>query len=83
MYVILLILPLLPITLKGFTVCKLIYLPPYSPDFNPIEMAFSSVKAHLRRHADATNLCVSDIANACHAVTPKMAQGWFQASGYM
>jgi hypothetical protein len=29
---------------------KLIYLPPYSPDFNPIEQAFHSVKAWLRRH---------------------------------
>jgi hypothetical protein len=29
---------------------RLIYLPPYSPDFNPIEEMFSSFKAHIRRH---------------------------------
>ena len=31
----------------------LLYLPPYSPDFNPIENAFSKLKAHLRKTADA------------------------------
>ncbi|WP_372573435.1 transposase, partial [Ruegeria jejuensis] len=29
--------------------CWFLYLPPYSPDLNPIEMAFSKLKAHLRR----------------------------------
>jgi transposase len=33
-----------------FTGAKLIFLPPYSPDFNPIKQAFSSIKAWLRRH---------------------------------
>src|SRR5260370_16598472 len=32
----------------------LLYLPPYSPDFNPIEPAFSKVKAHLRKAAQHT-----------------------------
>jgi transposase len=32
----------------------LIYLPPYSPDLNPIEMAFSKLKAHLRKAAEHT-----------------------------
>jgi transposase len=32
----------------------LIYLPPYSPDLNPIELAFSKVKAHLRKAAEHT-----------------------------
>jgi transposase len=31
---------------------SLLFLPPYSPDFNPIEQAFSKIKAHLRRAAE-------------------------------
>jgi len=31
---------------------SLLFLPPYSPDFNPIELAFSKIKAHLRRAAE-------------------------------
>jgi transposase len=30
--------------------CKLVFLPPYSPDYNPIEQAFSSIKSYLHRH---------------------------------
>jgi transposase len=33
---------------------KLLFLPPYSPDFNPIELAFSKLKAHLRKAAERT-----------------------------
>jgi len=33
---------------------SLLYLPPYSPDFNPIEKAFSKLKAHLRKAAERT-----------------------------
>ncbi len=33
---------------------SLLYLPPYSPDFNPIEQAFSKLKAHLRKAAERT-----------------------------
>ena len=33
---------------------KLLYLPPYSPDLNPIELAFSKLKAHLRKAAERT-----------------------------
>ncbi len=62
---------------------KLLYLPPYSPDFNPIEMAFSKLKAILRKaaarsvddlwEAIANALdCVSpqDCRNACHRIAP-------------
>lgn len=35
-------------------VARLLFLPPYSPDFNPIEMAFSKLKAHLRKAAELT-----------------------------
>ena len=33
-------------------VCWFLFLPPYSPDLNPIEMAFAKLKAHLRKHAE-------------------------------
>jgi len=61
----------------------LLYLPPYSPDFNPIEMAFSKFKA-LLRSAAARN--VSDlwdaIAKAFRAFTPTECKNYFAAAGY-
>ncbi len=61
--------------------CKLIFLPPYSPDRNPIEHAFGYIKSQLRRAN--RELVVSDISEACYKVTPEMAQGWFRCAGYM
>lgn len=62
---------------------KLLYLPPYSPDFNPIEMAFSKLKAALRKAATRT---VPDlwqaIATAIDAFTPTECQNYFAAAGY-
>ncbi len=61
----------------------LVYLPPYSPDFNPIEMAFSKLKALLRKAAART---VPDlwqaIAMAINAFTPSECQNFFAAAGY-
>ena len=37
--------------------CKVLYLPPYSPDFNPIETAFSSLKAWFKRYRDFAETC--------------------------
>ena len=62
-------------------VCKLIFLPPYSPDRNPIEFAFGYIKSQLRR--GNRQLVVSDISEACYKVTPVMAKGWFRCAGYM
>jgi hypothetical protein len=67
------------------TGAKLIYLPPYSPDYNPIEQTFSAVKAWLRRHeADAINPDVRPwlIHQACSAVTAESAAGWILNCGY-
>ncbi|KAF7372044.1 Tc1-mariner class transposase [Mycena venus] len=61
--------------------CKLVFLPPYSPDFNPIKQAFSSIKAFLRRHWKET--CLTLIDRACRNITPEKAWGYFQASGYV
>jgi transposase len=58
----------------------LVFLPPYSPDYNPIEQAFSSIKAWLQR---TSNTGLSAIGEACRNITPEMAVGWFRASGYM
>ena len=62
---------------------KLMYLPPYSPDFNPIEKAFSQIKAHLKKAAARTieKLEVA-IAEAIDTVSPKNAINYFAACGY-
>ncbi len=62
---------------------RLLYLPPYSPDFNPIEMAYSKFKALLRKAAART---VPDlwraIADALEAFTPSECTNYFAAAGY-
>ncbi|KJA21014.1 hypothetical protein HYPSUDRAFT_141492, partial [Hypholoma sublateritium FD-334 SS-4] len=63
----------------------LVYLPPYSPDFNPIEQAFHSIKSWLRRHeAQATSREVRPwlIHQATDAITEEMACGWIENCGY-
>jgi transposase len=59
------------------------YLPPYSPDFNPIENAFSKLKAALRRAAAHT---ISDlwaaIRDALSLLTPEDCANYFTAAGY-
>ncbi|KAI0041489.1 hypothetical protein FA95DRAFT_1501394, partial [Auriscalpium vulgare] len=57
----------------------LLFLPPYSPDYNPIEQA---LKAWLRRR-NQEQLGLSAIGEACRRITPEMAAGWYRASGYM
>ena len=68
-----------------YTGAKLVYLPPYSPDFNPIEQSFHSLKAWLRRHEnEAVNDAVRPwlIHQAAESITPDMAQGWISNCGY-
>ncbi|KAF8576354.1 hypothetical protein K439DRAFT_1284357, partial [Ramaria rubella] len=63
----------------------LLYLPPYSPDLNPIEESFSVVKAWLRRHKFDVQNSVDAIAvlqEACKHVTAEMARAFFKNSGY-
>ena len=59
------------------------YLPPYSPDFNPIEAMWSKVKSHLRKAAARTfdTLCDA-VADAIAQVTPIHCKGFFQNCGY-
>ena len=62
---------------------QLLYLPPYSPDFNPIEMAFSKLKALLRKTAARTlNDLWDAIAKAIEAFTPIECENYFSAAGY-
>jgi transposase len=63
--------------------CELIYLPAYSPDFTPVEQAFSKMKAILRQLAARTREALLDgIAVALDAVTAEDALGWFTHAGY-
>ena len=60
-----------------------LFLPPYSPDFNPIELAFSKMKAILRKAAARTLPNLWDaIRDAIDAVTPSDARSFFAACGY-
>lgn len=59
------------------------YLPPYSPDFNPIEKAFSKLKAHLRKAAERTRDALWDrIGTLIDQVSPAECANFFTASGY-
>jgi len=63
--------------------CELVYLPPYSPDFNPIEEAFSKIKGLLRKVAARTReALVEAIGVAISAVTASDARGFFDHCGY-
>ena len=63
--------------------CELLYLPPYSPDFSPIEESFSKMKALLRKaQARDRGVLVEAIGRALWAVTPEDAAGFFGHCGY-
>ena len=62
---------------------KLLYLPPYSPDFNPIELAFSKLKTWLRTAQARTREALEAvIQTATEWVTERDAQNWFDHCGY-
>ena len=62
---------------------NLILLPPYSPDFNPIENAFAKFKSRLRKAAARTvETLETAIADAFHTFTPQECANYFQAAGY-
>jgi len=61
----------------------LLYLPSYSPDFNPIEMAFAKIKAFLRAAAARTIPDLWDaLKNALNAFPPNECRNYFAAAGY-
>jgi len=63
--------------------CRLLFLPAYSPDFSPIEEAFSKVKSVLRRTGARTREALQEaIAQALDLITAQDARGWFLHCGY-
>jgi transposase len=64
--------------------CELLYLPPYSPDFSPIEEAFSKVKGLLRKaQARSREALVEAMGKALNAVTARDARRFFEHCGYL
>lgn len=70
---------------------RYVFLPAYSPDYNPIELAFSAIKAHTKREGeairDAMNAPTSAgvyefLLDAVYSVTADDAAGWFGFCGY-
>jgi transposase len=63
--------------------CQLVYLPSYSPDFNPIEEAFSKIKGLVRKaEARTREALVEAIGWALCAVSSRDARGFFEHCGY-
>jgi transposase len=63
--------------------CQLLYLPSYSPDYNPIEEAFAKIKGLLRQAVARTKVTlVEAIGAALSAVSAQDARGFFEHAGY-
>jgi hypothetical protein len=67
------------------------FLPPYSPDFIPIELAFSAIKAYIRHHGGLVRAAMEEdddfdvylrLHEAVWSVTSADAHGWFSHTGY-
>jgi len=67
------------------------FLPPYSPDYNPIELAFSHIKGVIRRRGDIVRIAMSGASEqevyqrlheAVWTVSVKQAEAWFAKCGY-
>jgi transposase len=62
---------------------ELLFLPAYSPDFNPIEEAFAKLKALLRKEKARTKEALEGaIGRALQVVSGRDARGWFAHCGY-
>lgn len=60
-----------------------LYLPPYSPDFNPIEKMWSKLKAFFRKlKLRSVELLTAAIPTAFSTITPEDVCGWFSVAGY-
>jgi transposase len=63
--------------------CRLCYLPAYSPDFNPIEMAFSKIKTAMRREEARTHDALVDaLGLVLDTITQADVIGWYRHAGY-
>jgi len=64
--------------------CRVLFLPAYSPDFSPIENAFSKIKAFLRRlRAQTVDALIDTIDQALQTITPFDAIGYFVNAGLL
>ena len=64
--------------------CSVLFVPPYSPDFNPIERLWSKLKGALRRIAARTQETVDlAITEAAGAITASDAANWIRGAGYV
>ena len=64
--------------------CRLLFLPPYSPDFNPIEQAWSKLKTLLRTAAARTRDALdAALQTLLDQITAADAGGWFRHCGYI
>ncbi len=62
---------------------KLLFIPPYNPDLNPIELAFSKLKALLRAKAIRTAKALwKALGDLCDSFTPGKCANYFQHDGY-
>lgn len=68
------------------------FLPPYSPDYNPIELAFSAMKYHLRRNGEYARLAMTQLSDeeifltlsiALYEISVSGVFGWFRHCGYV
>jgi transposase len=68
------------------------FLPPYSPDYNPIELAFSAMKYHLRRNGEYARLAMTELSEedifftltaALYEISAAGVFGWFRHCGYV
>ncbi|KAF8602147.1 hypothetical protein BDV93DRAFT_444894 [Ceratobasidium sp. AG-I] len=74
---------------------RYVFLPPYSPDCNPIELAFSSIKAGIRREGNRMqalmslaggneqNTVIAELFRHVFAITEDKAQSWFEHCNYL
>ena len=66
--------------------CRVVFLPPYSPDYNPIETAFSTIKSWIRHNHDFMEVCNNSIYALLvtySQITPEMARSFYEASIYI
>jgi hypothetical protein len=70
---------------------RLVYLPVYSPDFNPIELTFSKIKAWLSANHDWLDVelesrdatVYTSFWEAVHSISAEHARGWYKHCGYV
>ena len=66
--------------------CQIVFLPSYLPDYNLIEIAFSTIKLWIKHNRDFIKSCndpVYALLVACSQITPQMAKLYFEASIYV